>query len=306
MYYRNYTNLQSLIKKNIVLLQSGKFDIIVGIPRSGMVPAYMIALYLNKNCCDLDAFVQNRPLKTGITRTPKDDLKYPHDAKKILVVDDCIASGRSLSLALENVPQPERNKIVTLAIYSSEKKRDDVDIFFESLPGPRLFEWNIFHSSIVKRACFTLDGVICNSSSEMVIGSQHGTDLMMNSDPAIVPSGKIGCIVSDRPEKYREITEKWLKKHGIEYEALMMNKNGNKSSVHFKAELYKKSGQELFFERDRKKALAIFKLTKKPVYCVGTNEMFSKGVIVSAFYGSKLSKKFLIENMKNQIRKLYS
>ena len=47
-------------------------DIIVGVPRSGMLIAAMIALYLNKPLCDLNSFVQGRIYSVGMTKNTKD------------------------------------------------------------------------------------------------------------------------------------------------------------------------------------------------------------------------------------------
>jgi hypothetical protein len=56
------------IKKGLPTLHTYSFDLIAGLPRSGMNPAYMSALYLNINCTDLNSFINNTPLKIGGTR----------------------------------------------------------------------------------------------------------------------------------------------------------------------------------------------------------------------------------------------
>ncbi|MPX98356.1 phosphoribosyltransferase, partial [Salinivibrio sp. VYel6] len=157
MNYKSYKMLSEDIKRNLFNISEDNYDIIVGIPRSGMIPAYMIGLYLNKNVTDLPSLINNRSLSKGITRKLKKEIVTAHDAERILIVDDSIMSGSSLKEAVASLPTDIRRRVTTLAIYSSEKKRDDVDIFFEFLPSPRVFEWNIYHHSILKRACVDID-----------------------------------------------------------------------------------------------------------------------------------------------------
>ena len=65
MNFKNYSDLSRDIRKNLHLLSDDEYDLVVGLPRSGMVPAYMIALGLNVDCTDLNSLVDNTPLKKG-------------------------------------------------------------------------------------------------------------------------------------------------------------------------------------------------------------------------------------------------
>lgn len=67
-------------------------DLVVGIPRSGMLPANLIALYLNKPFTDIDSFAQGRIYASGERGAFIDKEK----SQKVLVVDDSINSGGSL------------------------------------------------------------------------------------------------------------------------------------------------------------------------------------------------------------------
>src|SRR5690625_820058 len=310
MNYRNYSQLSSLIKKSIHSIKKNNYDLIVGIPRSGMVPAYMIALYLNLNCCDIEDLIYNRKLKSGSTRKIGKTIKYPNEPKRILLVDDSIHSGKVLQNTLTKIPKNIKMKITTFAIYSSEKKRDDIDYFLEYLPIPRVFEWNIFHHKIIERACFNVDGVLCADTSltENDRGKRHGR-FMLNSNPLIIPSKKINTLISSRPEKYRKETEEWLYKNEIEYETLIMlnlpskKENIELGRVHatYKARIYKNSQMDLFFESDRRQAIKIHEITKKPVYCVTTNELFSKRNLRSFLNSSNRTKKHIMVKL---LRKL--
>lgn len=309
MNYRSYNELSNLIKNNLYRLESQNFDLIVGIPRSGMIPAYMISLYLNKKCCDIRSLKKNELLTTGRTRKAKNDLTYPSEANKILLVDDSIWSGKSLANELDDIPQNIQSKITTLAIYSTKKDRNDVDLFFEYLPLPRAFEWNIFHNGIIENSCFDIDGVLCvDPIEEQNDDGEKYREFILNAEPLFIPSTKIKYLVTSRLEKYRPETETWLTKNGIRYDSLIMLDLPSKEErlrlgnhAEHKANSYKKSNSALFFESDKYQAIRIFELTKKPVYCVQTNEMYSKGNFVSSIHGSNTSKKMIIVNLLEKL-----
>ncbi|WP_416150487.1 phosphoribosyltransferase family protein [Salipaludibacillus sp. HK11] len=310
MNYKSYHDLEELIKNNVSLLQSSDYDLIVGIPRSGMIAAYMIANYLNKDCCDIGVLTSNSTFET--TRYPKGNSNYPSDAKNILIVDDCIASGNSLSNSLNSLREFDNVKITTLCIYSSEKVRNDVDLFFEYLPSPRIFEWHIYHCVITKKSCFNIDGVLCMSpTTKQKNDDEKYLEFLLNTSPLFIPSEKINYIITSRPEKYRNETETWLKNNGVQYDSLIMfKKRFDKGcpnfieEVNYKARVYKKSKQELLYEEDRNQAVMIHRRTKKPVFCVGTNEMFSKGILISAIYGSRYSKNLITDFSKEKLQKI--
>ncbi|PYZ95082.1 phosphoribosyltransferase [Salipaludibacillus keqinensis] len=308
MNYTSYLDLRNVIKKNLSILQTKKFDLIVGIPRSGMVPAYIIAQYLNIKCCDLHSFIRNTQQELNETSP----LQYPHDCQNVLLVDDCISSGGSMANSLEHIPENKRIKITTLAIYSSKKSRNDIDIFFEYHPGPGVSEWHLFHCGIVKKYCINIEGVLClEPSDDQKTNNSNYIEYILNAPPLIVPSGKVNCLITNRPEKYRNETHSWLEKQGIEYDNLIMsqefpeiNANFWEEATKYKAHIYSQSKNELYVSYDKKESQKIHDLTRKPVYCMETNEIYSKGNIITAFHGSKLSKKAFVILMICKLKKL--
>jgi hypothetical protein len=36
-----------------------------------------------------------------------------------------------------------------------------VDYYFENVPLPRYFQWNILNHTTLEKACFDIDGVLC-------------------------------------------------------------------------------------------------------------------------------------------------
>ena len=255
MNYKSFADLSEDIRKNIDRVQSQQFDLVVGLPRSGMIPAYMIALHLNVECTDLNSFIENKMLKKGSTKGSRKHLNYPREAEKILLIDDSIFSGNSLKKDLNLIPENIRKKITTLAIYSSKVKRDDVDMFFEHLTFPRVFEWNIFHHGVLSKSCFDIDGVLCvDPTDEENDDGEKYIDFLINAAPLFLPTRKVHSLVTSRLEKYRPETELWLKKHNILYDNLIMldltsMEERRRLGVHaqHKADYYQKIRHYLFY-----------------------------------------------------------
>lgn len=282
--FKSYNDLIDDVKAGIPKLQAYQFDLVVGIPRSGMIPAYLISAFLNLDCTDLDSFVSNRRLQRGITRKTKKALEYPSEAKHVLIVDDSIYSGESLKLSLEKLNVDQRSKIKTLAIYYSQKKHDLLDIGFELLQGRKLFEWGLFHNNIISKTCFDLDGVICEDpKNEDNDDGPLYINHITNARPKFLPSGIALAIVTNRLEKYREQTEAWLHQHSVRYEELIMLNLPSKAErqsidpghVH-KGAFYQKSPKAiLFIESSHNQSITISRTSGKPVYCLDKNEFIS-------------------------------
>ena len=54
--YVSFAQLSNAIRSQLYAIPAD-VDLIVGIPRSGMVPAYQIGLFLNRLVCDIDSFI---------------------------------------------------------------------------------------------------------------------------------------------------------------------------------------------------------------------------------------------------------
>ncbi|MFC0710508.1 phosphoribosyltransferase family protein [Azorhizophilus paspali] len=285
MNFISYAALSDDIRGNLHRLHDRRIDLVVGIPRSGMIPAYMIALYLNLGCLDLESFCRNESPANGGTRSPGKPLARAWDAQTVLLVDDSIASGKSMRAAVERLPEAFAGKVIRLAVYSSSMAPAEVDLHFRHLGWPRLFEWNIYHHGILVRTCIDIDGVLCmGQTPEQNRDRERYLDYLCNAKPLILPSGRVHSIVSGRPEAYRQETEAWLEKHGIRYERLVLlgpaehedgfaAPCGPGKSAYYRAE----SGLDLFLEGDPDQALDIARATGKPVFCVGNNRIYQNG-----------------------------
>ncbi len=277
MYYRNISDLNQIILKRLNVVPRD-FDLIVGIPRSGMLPANLLALYLNRPYTDIDSFLNGHIYKAG-ERGQFFDIK---SFKKVLVVDDSIASGSAIVKAKERLKDVAKNfDLKFCAIYVVPGKEKMVDFFFEAVPLPRYFQWNVFNHTSLEKACFDIDGVLCiDPTEEQNDDGEHYTDFVLNAPPLYIPGAKIGAIVTSRLEKYRKETEIWLDKNNVKYNDLVMidlpnmeaRQKANNHASH-KAKIYISKPYVLFIESSLHQALEINRITKKPVLCTENFEM---------------------------------
>lgn len=262
-------------------------DLVVGIPRSGMLVASIVALKQNLPLTDLYSFLRNDDLKKGSTRTYKHaDLVKPRDARKVLLVDDSIATAKSMHAAVEQVRAAYQGEVVTLAAFAEKHNRHLVDMYLELVEQPRVFEWNIMHHSLMGHACLDIDGVLCvDPTVEQNDDGPNYRDFLRSTRPLFIPSIKVAHLVTSRLEKYRPETEAWLQRHGVQYGTLHMldlpsAEERRRLNIHhkFKAEVYARHPQtRLFVESEDRQAIEIMKLSGKPVYCIETNEMYVPG-----------------------------
>jgi uncharacterized HAD superfamily protein/hypoxanthine phosphoribosyltransferase len=277
MYYRNVKDLNNIILKRLSIIPRD-FDLIVGVPRSGMLPANLLALYLNRPYTDIHSFLNGHIYKAG-ARSQFFDIS---EFKNILVVDDSIASGSAMVEVKESLKHlNEKFNIKYCAIYVIPGKEKMVDYFFEIVPLPRYFQWNILNHTTLEKACFDIDGVLCaDPLPEQNDDGEKYTDFILNALPLFIPGSKIGTIVTSRLEKYRKETETWLAANNIKYNELVMldlpnmeaRQRANNHGDH-KAKAYLSKPYVLFIESEYNQAVEINRLTKKPVLCTENFEM---------------------------------
>ncbi|MEM9679645.1 MAG: phosphoribosyltransferase family protein [Bacteroidota bacterium] len=277
MNYRSISDLNETILRKLHVIPRD-IDLVVGVPRSGMLPANLLALYLNLPYTDIHSFINGFVYKAGARRQFFDASDY----KKILVVDDSIASGSAMVECKESLAHlTSKFDFEFCVVYATPEKENDVDYALETVPTPRYFQWNISNHSTLDKACFDIDGVLCvDPTKEQNDDGSKYVSFLLNAAPLYIPGSKIGTLVTSRLEKYRAETEIWLKNHGIKYDKLVMldlpdMKARQKANCHgsHKAKEYQNSKYNLFVESDLKQAKEINKLTKKPVFCTENFEM---------------------------------
>ena len=277
MYYRNISDLNEIILRRLSILPRD-FDLIVGVPRSGMLPANLLALYLNKPYTDIHSFINGHIYKAGA----RSQFFESDEFKKVLIVDDSIASGSAMSEVKESLlPMAEKFSFSFCAIYVIPGKEKMVDYFFETVPLPRYFQWNIMNHTSLEKACFDIDGVLCvDPTEEQNDDGPIYLDFIKNAPPLFIPGAKIGTIVSSRLEKYRKETEEWLQANNVRYNDLILldlpdkeaRQKANSHASH-KAKTYLSKAYVLFVESSLSQAIEINRITGKPVLCTGNFQM---------------------------------
>lgn len=259
-------------------------DIVVGVPRSGMLVATIIALYLNIPLTDIDSFINGKLYSTGSTKNIDNVIKNYCEIKTALIVEDSSNTGNSIIEAREKLSAITFVKKIFLSVYVTKAAIDKVDIYFRKIEQPRVFEWNFMHSDDLIHACVDIDGVLCMDPTyeENDDGEKYIKFILM-AIPRYIPTKKIGWIVTSRLEKYRKETEKWLEKNGIEYgQLIMMNletaqeRRELNNHAEYKANIYKKLDEAYWFvESDRSQAREIANRTGKAVFCVNAQQFYN-------------------------------
>jgi uncharacterized HAD superfamily protein len=304
--YRSFSDLNQAIIQNLALFPHD-VDLIVGIPRSGMLPANLLALYLNKPYTDINSFIEGRIYATG----ERMKIINLSNFKKVLIIDDYIASGKALSKAKEKIrPLSCAYSFSFGAVYVDKKSVNLVDFHCEVFDGHGMavFEWNIFlYQGLSKKTCYDIDGVLCVDPPIDDDGENY-INYINNAIPLYLPSGEIDSLVTCRLEKYRTATVEWLKKWHINYKNLIMldlptkdeREKWGKCGI-YKGEVYKKSKCVLFIESSLKEAIEIKRISKKPVFCTETFSMINNNIYKEKFI-SRI-KRLIPVNFKNILKR---
>jgi uncharacterized HAD superfamily protein/hypoxanthine phosphoribosyltransferase len=316
MNYRSVNDLSRLVSQNACNVPTD-VEVVVGIPRSGMLAASIIALKANLPLTDLYSFIRNDELRKGSTRSYKlSQLVKPQDARKILLVDDSIASGNSLQKAVETLKATYTGEVVTLAAFAQSDARKKVDIHFEVVNQPRVFEWNIMHHPYMAEACLDIDGVLCvDPTQEENDDGPIYREFLHRTRPMVIPSVKVKHLVTSRLEKYRAETEEWLSRNGVQYGTLHMldlpsAEERRRLNMHhkFKASVYRSDPlATLFVESEPHQAIEIMRAANKPVYCTDNNQMYVPGMSIAAMQATLEHKSASLQRkVLNRLRRIAS
>ncbi len=243
-------------------------DMVIGVPRSGLLFANIIAQ------------------KMGLPLATTDTIGTPWQSKhissvkkfnKVLLFDDSYRSGAALHEELDRLISLgfDRDSIVTASLIVSEKGRSVVDYYATLIDGPRLFEWNMLHKNM--KLATDLDGVLCENPPSRVRHDEFAYERWLEqARPYLIPTFEIDTIITARLEKYRHVTETWLRMNGVAYKHLVMSnalsrqEQRERGPVHKVAELQRNT-PAIYWESSFKEAVIISSQVSIPVLC--TDEM---------------------------------
>lgn len=289
MYYRTFSEMSQVIVQQISKLPRD-IDLVVGIPRSGMLPATLISLSLNCQLVDLDGYLAGRQFENGISR--EKHVTAGHSQRlKILVVDDSVNWGTQMSSSRKRIEDCGfEDDVLYSAVYVTEESKSFVDIWLDVCPRPRLFEWNFIHHPFhLSKACVDIDGVLCEDPPNGV--DDDGPNYLKyiaSAPPKHLPTVPVAHLVTCRLEKYRTQTIEWLENNKVQFGKLWMmqyetaeqrrveGKHGT-----YKAEICKSVGATFFVESSAWQALQIAEKSARPVLCTDLNKIILPSQVAS-------------------------
>lgn len=208
------------------------FKAVIGVPRSGLIPAAVLALSRNVPMYSLDdvTTVETAGLQAGpavhtakrqgswsLSRLPTGPGRGP-----TLVVDDTVWDGNTISMLRDTLAHLPN---LCFAAYATSGAAP-VDFHCHHFGRePLLTEWTVFHCEFNRLVLTDLDGVLCEDwphPGEDGVYEERYANHLANAACLIRPSSKLGGIVTSRLAKYREATEAWLVRNHITYEQLIM------------------------------------------------------------------------------------
>ena len=282
MNYRSIADLHRDLIASLHLIPHD-VDLIVGIPRSGLLAANMLALLLNLPLADIEGFAEGRLLSSGVSRRRSAfDLTF-ENVRHVLVLDDSTYTGRALHEArLKLQHLSGRMKITYAAVYDADEVDIGDAVTFQRLPMPRVFQWNLMGHSVLHRSCVDIDGVLCvdPTEAENDDGAAY-VQFLLNAKRLAAPTERMGHLVTSRLEKYRPQTEQWLAQHGVQYDNLIMldlpsaaERRAAGNHGRFKGEYYRSSDTILFIESEPWQAVEIARISGKDVLCTGDQQIY--------------------------------
>lgn len=312
--YRSVTDLNS----QIVAMSSRlprDVEVIVGVPRSGLLAGSLFALHLNLPFTDVNGLIQSRIFTNGARLGGQRLENLLGEKRTVLVVDDSVFAGHQFRLIKEKLRAAGlAHTLYYAAVFVKPGSEKHVDFFGEFVPTPRMFEWNFMHHKHLSLTCMNIDGVLCRDLQERENDDEEKyTEFLSGADPLYLPTLPVGWLVTCRLEKYRTLTEAWLEKNNVQYGKLvMMNHPTREAQVaagdhaQYKAEVYKETGAQMFVESSIHQAVTISSLSDKPVLCMDTREMVFPGVQPRSLTKSKPPAEALddvLAVMKTKVRK---
>ena len=277
MNFQSFNDLMRCLEANLSSVRDA--DLFVGIPRSGLLVAHLLALQLHKPMAELNGFLRGNIISAGKRLT-----STPEQYSRVVIIDDSALTGAEMRNARKKVLAAGlAEKVRFGCVYADARAMPELDFWFEQVPYPRLFEWNIFHHTMISEACVDMDGVLCHdpTGEENDEGERYEL-FLQDAKPRFLPEIRIGAIVTCRLEKYRAQTERWLEKHKVRYSKLIMmpcqSKAERLAMGHgvFKAGVYGSGKFRLFLESSLEQSKEIFSRTNRPVFCVEQKCMLAR------------------------------
>lgn len=297
--YITYSDLAKDVRENIWKIPHD-IDVVLTIPRSGLIPGIMIAEYFNIPITTVDILVKTENIEDSLLGNGrrliyKKEINDKKPKKKILVVDDVFYSGAAMKEAQEKLKNFDYD-FVYLVAYTENPEIPKNIIYFRdiSLYGRlssfvrakvSVFEWNLFHHGILSEVLSDIDGVIFNDPPDER-NEEAYLNYIKNPIPKFIPQDFLNKPINFatyRLDKYRKITTDSLINLGINVGTLYMfnsetyeERGKLLSPFEYKANIYLSNNDyKLFIESDDWQAKLIHEISGKPVLSVEKNMIYN-------------------------------
>ncbi len=275
MNYVNYQQAQADVHQHLLpKIPVKELAGVMGVPRSGMIPATIIATELHLPL-GMVGFGQPPVHQSG--RTTRSSVARP--GGKWLVVDDSVYMGGAMRRTRDVLG--DSGRFIYASLYMTPGSEQHVDLFGRHLSGPRFFQWNLFSCAAAEKAIFDLDGVF---AEEPTAFDDDGAAYQKNIRTARLlrrPGVRLGMILTNRIDRWRALTENWLAQNQIQYEQLVMQRFDSAAQRRakspgpiFKGQIYKASNAPFMVESHDHMAEKVAAAAGKPVISVESQTVF--------------------------------
>jgi hypothetical protein len=208
---------------------------VLGVPRSGMLPASIISTVLSVPLYSLSGgqiVLLSERSEYGGSRMANYTLEQSD--LPMLVIDDTVYSGAAMDNVKSSLKEKYPNsKFLFTTVYHEptspfifKNGLPLLDIYNNELFFPHILEWNFFNAHPTMFGMFDLDGVFCPDCTEEIDADEEKYIQWMREVPVfkdrITKLFPCMAICTGRPETYRAETELWLQKNNIKYNKLIM------------------------------------------------------------------------------------
>ena len=259
-------------------------DAIVGVSRSGLLPASIVATHLHLPIYSVSPSKGLLHLGTGLRIEGNDPDRRP---EHVVVIDDTVSRGGAMRRVLPIVERAfAAATIATACVYVHPMGVRIPDYHVEVLPGAHYLEWNWANAIHAEYCGFDFDGILCRDClpAENDDGPRY-REFLRTATPLFLPRrASIPLIVTARHEHYREETREWLARHRITCDRLVMRRFAVQprdwiaAISEFKADAYREAGLQLFAESEPEQAARIHALTGMPVLCPAAGRVYARNL----------------------------
>jgi orotate phosphoribosyltransferase len=240
------------------------FDVIIGIPRGGLLIANVLACKLNTALSTPNEFING-----NVWYSTNSNVIQPKKYSRLLLIEDSIRSGHLLQQEYRRLKthNPSLDIKCGSLFINKDQTKSNIDYYLTYQKDEEPIEWNMPTSfNMDCNVAVDLDGILCRDDNQ--------------EEPLYIPSFTVKAIITGRPEKERYETEAWLKRNNVHYKKLIMYDGTVENKTQKEVSKYKARNiidinAAFYWESDVKEAALIANQAVIPVYCPSAHKIIS-------------------------------